>query len=353
MTPRAMTERNNFDLLRFVFAFSVFLYHAHVLSGAEPLAILSRLLSADVAVKGFFVVSGYLVTMSCQGSRSVGDYAAKRVRRLYPAYITVILLAVALGAAMSTAALGDYFGPAVLRYVAWNALFLNFVAPTLPGAFTGNPFVEVNGALWTLKIEVMFYAFVPVMVWLCLRLRAAAVLAAIYVLSALYADVLGRWAEAEGRELYAQLARQVPGQLRYFVAGAAGWFYRHELARHWTALGIGGAVLFLLLRALGSTTADTWLEPAALGALVLWAALGLRHLGNFGRRGDLSYGVYIIHFPVLQAMVAAGLFAAQPWLALAGASVLVVGLAALSWHLVEKPFLRRSSHYRLAEEGRG
>jgi peptidoglycan/LPS O-acetylase OafA/YrhL len=347
-----MTDRNNFDLLRFVFAFSVFLFHAHVLSGEDALAVLSRLLSADVAVKGFFVVSGYLVTMSYQASRSLGDYAAKRMRRLYPAYITVILLVVPLGAAMSSLALGDYFGAAVLRYVAWNALFLNFVAPTLPGAFTGNAFVEVNGALWTLKIEVMFYAFVPIMVWLCLRMRAAAVLAVIYVASALYADILGRWADAEGRELYAQLARQVPGQLRYFVAGAAGWFYRRELARHWTALGIGGAVLLVLVRAFGTASVEIWLEPAALGALVLWAAFGLAYLGNFGRRGDLSYGVYIIHFPVLQAMVAAGLFKTQPWLALGGATVLVLGLAALSWHLVEKPFLRRSSHYRVAEEAR-
>jgi len=347
-----MTPRNNFDLLRFVFAFSVFLFHAHVLSGEATLAVLSRLLSADVAVKGFFVVSGYLVTMSYAGSRSVGDYAAKRVRRLYPAYITVILLAVPLAAAMSSLALGDYFGREVLRYITWNALFLNFVAPTLPGAFTGNPFVEVNGALWTLKIEVMFYAAVPVIAWLCARTRMAVVLAVLYVASALYADVMERWAVAEGRELYAQLARQIPGQLRYFIAGMAGWYFRDALGSRWTALGIAGAALFLAVRAVDHASLALWLEPAALGALVLWAAFGLAYLGNFGRHGDLSYGVYIIHFPVLQAMVAAGVFAAQPWLALAGATAVVLALAWLSWHLVEKPFLRRSSHYRLAEEGR-
>jgi peptidoglycan/LPS O-acetylase OafA/YrhL len=347
-----MTSRNNFDLLRFVFAFSVFLFHAHVLSGEAALAPLSRLFSADIAVKGFFVVSGYLVTMSYQGSRSVGDYAAKRARRLYPAYIAVILLAVPLGAWMSSLPPAEYFGRDVLRYVTWNAVFLNFVAPTLPGAFAGNPFVEVNGALWTLKIEVMFYAAVPIIVWLCMRTRPAIVLALLYLASALYADVLGRWAEAHGSELYAQLARQVPGQLRYFMAGAAGWFFREWLASRWAEVGIAGAVTFIAVRSTGSTTLDIWLEPAALGALVLWAAFGLRYLGNFGRRGDLSYGVYIIHFPVLQAMVAAGLFAARPWVAFGAATVLVLVLAALSWHLVEKPFLRRSSHYRLAEDGR-
>jgi peptidoglycan/LPS O-acetylase OafA/YrhL len=348
----AVTARNNFDLIRFVFAFSVFWYHAHVLSGAAALAPLSQLLSADIAVKGFFVASGYLVVMSYAGSRSVWDYAAKRARRLYPAYITVIVLAVALGAAMTTLPLAEYFGGATLRYVLWNAAFLNFVAPTLPGTFAGNPWVEVNGALWTLKIEVMFYATVPVIVWLCRRTRAAWILAAIYVASALYAGVLESMATASGNERYAQLARQIPGQLRYFVIGAAGWFFREQWGRHWPRIALGSAALLLLVRALGLPWLVTLLEPAALGGLVLWAAFGLRHLGNFGRRGDLSYGVYIIHFPVLQAIVATGLFAAQPWLALSGATVLVLALAWLSWHVVEKPFLRRSSHYRLAEEAR-
>jgi peptidoglycan/LPS O-acetylase OafA/YrhL len=347
-----MTARNNFDLLRFFFAFSVFWYHAHVLSGAEALAPLSRFLSADVAVKAFFVASGYLVTMSYAGSSSVFDYAAKRARRLYPAYITVILLAVVLGAALTALPPGEYFGGATLRYVLWNALFLNFVAPTLPGTFTANPWTEVNGALWTLKIEVMFYALVPFMVWMCRRTRAAWVFAAIYVASALYADILESMAAATGSERYAQFARQLPGQLRYFVVGAAGWYLRDQWSRQWTRIALASAAGFLLARAVGSPTLTLWIEPAALGGLVLWAAFGMRYLGNFGRRGDLSYGIYIIHFPVLQAMIAAGLFATRPWLALAGATVVVLALAALSWHLVEKPFLRRSSHYRRAEAGR-
>ena len=42
--------------------------------------------------------------------------------------------------------------------------------PSLPGLFAGNPFREVNGALWTLKIEVLFYLVLPVLAWI---LRAA------------------------------------------------------------------------------------------------------------------------------------------------------------------------------------
>ena len=68
---------------------------------------------------------------------------------------------------------------------------------------------------------------------------------------------------------------------------------------------------------------------------------GLRYLGNFGRFGDCSYGIYIVHFPLLQVLVSFGLFRVNPWLGLGAATLGVLALAALSWHFVEKPFLRR------------
>ena len=168
-----MTARgNNFDLLRLVFASSVVFWHAYSLSRQRELEPLALLFSADLAVKAFFVVSGYLVVMSCERSSSVGDYAARRARRIYPAYAAVVL-GCAIGAAfLSTLPLAEYFDARVLRYLAANLVFLNFLAPTLPGVFEGQPYTEVNGALWTLKIEVMFYVFVPVLVLLVRRMGA-------------------------------------------------------------------------------------------------------------------------------------------------------------------------------------
>jgi peptidoglycan/LPS O-acetylase OafA/YrhL len=58
-----------------VFAFPVLLFHAHVLSREPALALLSRHLSSDLAVKAFFVVSAYLVLISYGKVRSPGNYA--------------------------------------------------------------------------------------------------------------------------------------------------------------------------------------------------------------------------------------------------------------------------------------
>jgi peptidoglycan/LPS O-acetylase OafA/YrhL len=338
--------KEQFRLLRFAFAFIVFYYHTHALSGSPELAGLSRWLSADIAVQSFFVVSGFLVFMSYENSASVREYFSKRARRIYPAYFTVVAAAALGGVLITTLPASEYFSAAWLRYVAANLAFLNFLAPELPGVFQGNPLPAVNGALWTLKIEVMFYIAVPVIAWACARLGRWQILAALYALSVAYVLGADYLAQKTGRELYVQLGRQLPGQLCYFLAGAACYYFRDTFARYGRqCFPVALAILLLPL----PNAIQTVLEPAALGVFITYLAIGARYLGNFGYYGDLSYGIYIIHFPVLQTLIALGVFEGNPYLAVALATVIVLGTAYASWHLVEKPFLRKSSHYVVAE----
>jgi peptidoglycan/LPS O-acetylase OafA/YrhL len=331
---------NNFDFLRFIFASTVMLVHAHVLSQRPELAVLSAWLSSDVAVKAFFVVSGLLVVMSYERSRSVASYFEKRVRRIYPAYFFVVVAA-ALGLfAVSTLPASGYFGAGFFRYLAANLAFLNFVHPTLPGVFVGNVLQEVNGALWTLKIEVMFYVSVPVIAWLCRRIGRLTVLAALYVLSVAYVLVLNRLAVETGSPLYILLARQLPGQLSYFMVGAFFYYYFGLFEKRAGWFLAAAIALFLVDRVYPIPA----LEPLWLGTLVVYFGFFL-YVGNFGRYGDFSYGIYILHFPIIQLLVQAGLFAVSPYLAVAVACATVVSGAVLLWHLVEKPFLKRGSHY--------
>ena len=75
----------------------------------------------------------------------------------------------------------------------------------------------------------------------------------------------------------------------------------------------------------------------------------MRHLVNFGNHGDLSYGIHILHFPVIQWRVSIGLDRECPFCALAAALIAVPALASSSWHRVEKPFLRKRSRYVVTE----
>lgn len=340
-------RQNNFDLLRFVFAFVVFLFHAHALSGAQELAIFSQYLSSDIAVKSFFVVSGFLIFMSYENAGSVSGYLGKRIRRIYPAYVFVILTSVLLGGIFSSYGLSDYLSLHLLKYIAANLLFLNFLQPDLPGLFQGNSLQAVNGALWTLKIEVLFYLLVPLVVMAFTRLGRLPVLMVMYVGSVIYSAAMAALAAQSGSGLYLELQRQLPGQLCFFVAGAAGYYYFHYLSRYALPLMAAAVAAFMLQHWL------PWVvvQPLALGIVVVYVACIFPCLGNFGRYGDFSYGIYIVHFPILQLLIANGRFEAAPWQTLLAAMALVMVAAILLWHFIEKPFLRRSSHYVATDRG--
>lgn len=336
-------DDNNFHLLRLVFASLVAVYHLIVLSNVAAWQGIAWLAGygAEIGVQGFFVLSGFLVYGSYERSGSLRLYAEKRVRRLYPAYFTVVTgcaLAALIASPEARADLG-----AVARYWGWNVAFLNFMEPELPGLFQANRFHEVNGALWTLKIEVMFYLALPVLAWLLAKAGRWRwhVIAAIYVGAELWRFAFEYLAVQNNQPLLAAFARQLPGQVSFFITGVALWLARDRI--DWGQAGGAGFVLlavsFLLpggepLRALG------------LGAVSLWLATGVKVRLNAAKWGDLSYGLYILHFPVIQTIAAAGAFAASPWLAAAGAVAASIALALGMWWAVERPFLRADSAYR-------
>ena len=131
-------SRNNFDLLRLLFAGTVCLAHASQLSGEKQLKWISAVLSSKVAIEAFFIVSGFLIFMSYERSSSTRTYISKRVRRIYPAYFVVVMLCALSLWAVSSLDPEHYFSFDWIKYVIVNLAFLNFIQPTLPGVFEGN-----------------------------------------------------------------------------------------------------------------------------------------------------------------------------------------------------------------------
>ena len=186
MKSSADFSKNNLDCLRLILASIVALFHLHVLSGIATFECFATYLSPGFAVRGFFVISGMLIYRSYTRSSSIKSYFEKRIRRIYPAYFTIIVVAAFALFPLSTAPASRYFGVGMLKYLAANLVFLNFLFPWLPGVFTHVPNSAVNGALWTLKVEVVFYLFVPVLHWLCERLGTKAVLGTLFLLSSVW-----------------------------------------------------------------------------------------------------------------------------------------------------------------------
>lgn len=205
MTIHSKLSTNNFDLLRFVLASVVFFVHTHSLSGSESLSVISQTLSSSIAVKAFFIVSGFLIFMSYENTRNIKGYFLKRLRRIYPAYFVVILMCILIGSVLTTFPFAEYWSFDVLKYSLSNLLFLNFLQPNLPGLFEGNKLQAINGALWTLKIEVMFYCFVPLAVIAFKKFGRIKILLIVYILSVLYSIVIFKLGQLSGNPLYNEL----------------------------------------------------------------------------------------------------------------------------------------------------
>jgi peptidoglycan/LPS O-acetylase OafA/YrhL len=245
----------------------------------------------------------------------------------------------------------QYFGIGFWKYLGANLVFLNFLAPSLPGVFTANLVPMINGALWTLKIEVAFYLFVPVLHWLCRRFGTRTTAVTVFALSCLWRygfawlayihRPVGIHSGDAPRTIYEQLEVQFPAQLGYFIAGVLLLIYFDKLKRYFAAIAGLTVCLFVL---------DHWLTGEYLD--VLWISgvvivFGFwRYLGNFARYGDFSYGLYIVHWPILQILIALGLARLNPALFLLSALSIILAAAFLMWHLVESRFLASSSHYR-------
>lgn len=336
---------NRFDLLRLVFAGMVFVYHLVVLASLDPNGTLEAGLAAaaELSIQGFFVLSGALVFGSWQRSTSLWGYAEKRIRRLYPAYAVIILLPAFCSMVLSS----DLGGS--LRYVGANLVFANFLAPSLPGLFEGQRFEAVNGALWTLKIEVMFYMLLviigPVLAWCLARSQKWALMAVlvIYAGGEIWRMAFAYLATSDGLPIYAIIARQLPGQLAFFTAGIALWIWQDQIRAHLGTVGLFSA-LSLIVSFL--VPFAEMVRPMGLAGLVAWLAWSAGPKPQAARFGDISYGLYICHFPIIQTLVATGAYEASLPMGVSLTLVLVTVASFALWHFVERPALRSDSHYR-------
>lgn len=339
MINTTVPAANNFDLVRTCLALIVVLAHAASLTNEPEFHWFSSVFDSYFAVKGFFVISGYLVMQSYLSSRSLGVFFEKRARRICPAYLLAVGLCLVIGAGVTELPLAEFAAsPETWRYLVANLSFLNFFQHTLPGVFVGHETEAMNGSLWTIKIEICLYLCIPLIHALYTRFGALLGTAVLVIASAAWSwYFLDIYSGPLGKEL----ARQFPGFMSYFVIGACLGVGRLRGLLSAPALAACAALYYLST----DTAAALLTQPLFYAVLVLFLATAIRIPVNGGRFGDLSYGTYLYHFPIIQLVVWAGLYDQDAWLGLATSLAATLLMAYLSWHLIEKKLLRRSRRH--------
>ena len=331
-----MDNKNCFDFLRFFFAGNVLLSHLCELSQNKDLFFLSNVFNAIIGIKGFFIISGFLVAKSYVNTPSLKEYFVKRARRILPAYIIVVLFTGVFLAIFSNYNFLEYFSDTgVYKYLGWNLIFLNFMHTCLPGLFENNLLCAVNGALWTLKVEIGFYIILPVIFYGIRKLKKTfLILGGLYILSLLYWFIMIYYFNKP------VLAKQLPGYLSYFVTGVF-LFLNFDLIMKYKTMIVVFSTFYLISYYLLSFQTNIF-YPAAFGCMVIIAAYNVRFLNNFGKYGDFTYGLYIYHFPIIQLFRQYNLFEKyNPFVMVIAVTLVTLVFAILSWFLIERRFLVR------------
>lgn len=297
--PYTIPTPNNMGIVRYILALAVMIAHFNSVTGGE----LWFPVSSYDGVGGFFGMSGFLIYGSFLKRERLKPYVVSRAVRLLPAYFsTVIFFSLSL-ALISSLPPAQYFLSAHFwKYEVCNLVFLNFLEPTLPGVFTGNAIEAVNGSLWTMKVEWCLYLSVPVVAYLIRKLKMDSTLmfVIIYVLSVVWRLVFFSLYDETGNEAYMILSRQFGGQMMYFYAGVLIYFYFDTFIRY--RYWILPFALALALFTEHGTFLHTALRPAAITSLVIWFSMIGRWGVWCGKHDNVSYNMYLIHFPVIQIL---------------------------------------------------
>ena len=330
---------NSFNAIRFFLCVVVIVMHCWGLSGVNR--EYARYFDGHTAVRGFFVLSGFWVTRSYLLGNGMREFAAKRPRRLLPMYwLTVLGAAVALSF-FSALPAREYFSDAgFYKYLAWNGVFLNFMHHTLPGVFEGcQAGGAVNGALWTIKVEVGFYIVLPMLVALLKRISSPAgrnlLLGVIYIVSVGWSFVQGHYAG----QVHWLRHLNIPllGCMSCFVCGMAcvlnwNWLKRME---KWLILPA------VALLALHYVTRTSFLLPAALTVVVFFVGTRFRFLSRIGQPVDYSYCMYLFLFPLVQLFTQLGFFQLGPKTTCMSLLAMLLGLAFMEEKYIQPLFSPR------------
>jgi peptidoglycan/LPS O-acetylase OafA/YrhL len=338
-TTGVLGYRPDIDGLRAIAVFGVIAYHAF------PKTLRGGFAGVDI----FFAISGYLISgilykKLLEGRFDFGEFYARRIRRIFPALLIMVILSLAYGRLVL---LPDEFQQ-MGRHIAAGALFIqNFVFWKESGYFDTTADLKPMQHLWSLAVEEQFYIIFPlilILLWKRPR-KLLPMMMGMLVISFCCNLVMS----IQGRESDFFLT---PYRAWEFLGGTilAWWHFNggHQVGRDWKreAISVVG-LLTLLLGFLAVDRSDPYpgwraLFPVCGTLMIIASGKGAWINRNIFSQpwivwmGLISYPLYLFHWPALSfARIIKG-GAVSP-ATICGALAIALALAVFTYYFVEKP----------------
>lgn len=321
---------NNFDILRLILAILVYFAHWNILTSQDISNQLFHL--SGYAVHMFFIVSGFLIFWSFDADQNKKHFYIKRFFRIFPLYAFLIILQTLFFIGFSD---GSTFE--VIKYFIVNMFFLNFLAPSVGSTLGGLEVNAINGSLWTLKNEVVFYLIVPLL-FIFYKKFGKTIFYIFYILSVVYMFMIDYIVTLEivSRHHANILLFQFPAQVRLFMVGILMYIVFDKFNRKNIYL-LAVTSLFLMIFLKDNSYFYYILYPFCIGFMMICLVYFVKNIKvNF----DFSYSLYIVHFPVIQLALYFGINPTNPVVSFVVLFIVILILSYFSEKYIEKRFVK-------------
>ena len=284
-----------------------------------------------LGVQLFFIISGFVIALTLLHSKDGLDFALRRAARLFPTMVFCAVLTFAMLAILPV----RYFEPRLIDFLP----SLTFIEPYLWEKALGTPVSAIDGAYWSLFVEVKFYFWAGLLFFVFGKARFLATFT-VFLNAVLLLTVAGVLASNKsvidlGQHMFAA------AHLPWFGAGIA-FFYLHldrgsRLARFLAAETLVAVLAQAFLRG-AEPEIPYYLAFYALFVLFVFRRQWVRvfEWKPLGSSGEASYSLYLLHQNVGVTLIAVlgGVFGAH-W------SVLAVPVVATIMVLLSLQIYRR------------
>lgn len=332
---------NNLEWLRLIFALQVLFVHA----GEHLNLPMPNFIHHFPGVPAFFFVSGFLIYASYLNAPG-RIYYENRFLRLIPALIAVTMGGVAIAlAARGISDLKENFS----QYFIWFLAQITLGQAYNPSLFRDIGVGVINGSLWSITVEVLFYFSIPVIVFLEKKRKEIVIWLMLFTFITYFVgpDLLSRKIYRE-KSIYNFLE---------LTPIAWGWMFGFGLlcAKHfkaiqqhihyapWLIIPLAAMIAFgegPIFGSVGNRVGIVYFF--CYSSLILWIAF----YTPYARLPfDISYGTYIWHMPVINFMLLKSMTGIIP-------SVVATAILAMaSWYLIERPALglKKKTLHRLQQ----
>ncbi len=342
-------RRNSLNFLRLLLAVTVVASHSIDLGLFGRDWIGDRTTIGELAVFGFFGISGFLIARSAEGN-STGRYLWQRVIRIFPAF-WVCLLVTAFGIGLVGwlhleslyhvhSTVSDYLHA---PYGPWGYIEHNWYLKMDQDSIITTVW---NGSLWTLFYEFLCYLMLGALALVGVLRRRHLVLTlfvALWITEAVL--TINRSTQATTTRLGTEDVKFFIELSVVFLAGTLIYLYRdHVRDSGWIALGCAAVLVSSLWLPFGGqepsyTLTSTELLAPLIAYPVLWLGFHLPFT-TVGSKNDYSYGVYIYAYPIAILLGPFGAANHGYLVFFALTLVFTVPLAVASWWLIERPALK-------------